>query len=219
MWCSGRQHSQRSVGATPIRTPAPIALHRWLPYVSSTAVGSPAVPDVWITQCTSIGVEVVARSRCSGAPARRAPRPWTAPPARGRRASSRRSVSGAGASGSSGTATAPSFVSACSSTTMVGGRLQQQGHPVAPLDPRAREPAGRRRAPRSSSSANDRARSPAISAGRSGQRLGGAREPVVNSHVAWWVGICERLSCAPAWISAGLPQASYTDIRYEKGAA
>ncbi len=31
MWWSGMQHSHLSVGATPIRTPAPIALQRWLP--------------------------------------------------------------------------------------------------------------------------------------------------------------------------------------------
>ena len=31
MWWSGRQQSQRSVGATPIRTPEPIALQSWLP--------------------------------------------------------------------------------------------------------------------------------------------------------------------------------------------
>jgi naphthoate synthase len=36
--------------------------------------------------------------------------------------------------------------------------------------------------------------------------------------MAWWVGICERLSLRPGMDFSWTPAGSYTDIRYEKGA-
>ena len=45
-WCSGRQQSQRSIGATPSAKAVPIALWRKFSRVRSTARGSPEVPEV-----------------------------------------------------------------------------------------------------------------------------------------------------------------------------
>ena len=127
-------------------------------------------------------------------------------------------MSGAGAPGSSGTATAPELRERVQQDRRDRPSAPDEGHPVAARATPA--PATRRAMERASlsSCANVSERSAGDQRGPLGQRLGGAREPVVNSHVAWWVGICERLSCDPAWTTAGLPQASYTDIRYEKGA-
>ena len=47
---SGSAHSQRSAGSRPSATAEPSALHSQLPYVSSTALGVPLVPEV----CTTI---------------------------------------------------------------------------------------------------------------------------------------------------------------------
>ncbi len=52
-WESGSAHSQRSLGSTPSATAEPSALHRKLPYVSSTGRGAEVVPEVWITTHTA----------------------------------------------------------------------------------------------------------------------------------------------------------------------
>src|SRR2546423_6272694 len=52
-WLSGSADSQRSPGSTPSATPDPSALHSQLPKVSSTSLGVPVEPLVYMTAATA----------------------------------------------------------------------------------------------------------------------------------------------------------------------
>ncbi len=54
-WWSGSGQSQRSPGSTPRASAEAAALAAWLPKVSSTGLGSPVVPEVWMTVKTASG--------------------------------------------------------------------------------------------------------------------------------------------------------------------
>ncbi len=183
--------------------------------MSSTPVGSPAVPEVWIRHWTA-SVSKSVPSSASGASGPAVSSEGSSTTRAGSTLASSRSTARDGARGSMGTATAPSFVSACRRTaaSAVGSAVsatRSPGRTPAAATRRAVARASR------SSSAKDRSVSPAISAGRCGSAS--AARASQSSTLIEPLGGCgwERLSCDPpmdfSWAAAG----SYTDIRYETG--
>ena len=136
--------------------------------------------------------------------------------------SSRASSSALGQAGSSGTATAPSFIRRVQQHDVVRAMARSTS---ATRSPAARRPARRAGAPRPRRAPlelgeGERARRRAISAGRSGTRVGrGPREPVVELHRLIRCCAVGRFvsstggGMAFGWTASG----SYKDIRYETG--